>query len=438
MGSSSRPQPNEPEIHLSNDDQSAVKDIVAGAFRGIAQVIVGHPLDTVKVRLQTQTKDHKFNGLWDCLKTTFWGLYKGAQSPLYMSTFYSAVLFVTYGQSKRLFHDSSRDTPGNPNYPLREMILIGGCSGFFAASVESPMDLVKSKMQVQFDNTHREYTSSVDCARKLVRRYGFFSLFQGWSAAVCRNIPGTITYFYTYESLRYVLPRNSKGLPTELSVIVAGGISGIIFWTAIFPFDVVKSRMQTDHLDREKRVYKTVWGTLNTLHRQGGMRSLYAGFLPCLIRAFPTNAASFLAYENYRKSSILKSWDNQAGPNGSFERTTEKRTQGITPSHFEAPANHFPLNAQSSNHKAYSHNNDGTSDRGSPLRHKSQRLWAYDLFGISLGSLRKPNSSLPPPTETRTALESPDKLNTFKRTLLRTREDKNVSIATSNDPLKRQ
>lgn len=53
------------------------------------------------------------------------GLYKGAQSPLYMATFYSAVLFVTYGQAKRIFHDPTEDEPNNPHFPLREMIFIG-------------------------------------------------------------------------------------------------------------------------------------------------------------------------------------------------------------------------------------------------------------------------------------------------------------------------
>ncbi|PRP88304.1 hypothetical protein PROFUN_03413 [Planoprotostelium fungivorum] len=47
-------------------------------------------------------------------------------------------------------------------------------------------------------------------------------------------------------------------------------------------------------------------------------------------------------------------------------------TEGFT--QFEAPANHFLLGTQSSNPKLYSHNNDGTSYRGSRLRYKSRRL----------------------------------------------------------------
>jgi len=35
----------------------AFKDLSSGTFGGIAQVVSGHPLDTIKVRLQTQQPD---------------------------------------------------------------------------------------------------------------------------------------------------------------------------------------------------------------------------------------------------------------------------------------------------------------------------------------------------------------------------------------------
>ena len=52
-------------------------------FLGIAGCLVGHPFDTLKVRLQTQSVHNPvYNGLLDCiLKTLKWegigGFYKG-------------------------------------------------------------------------------------------------------------------------------------------------------------------------------------------------------------------------------------------------------------------------------------------------------------------------------------------------------------------------
>uniref|UniRef100_A0AC34R4P9 Uncharacterized protein n=1 Tax=Panagrolaimus sp. JU765 TaxID=591449 RepID=A0AC34R4P9_9BILA len=57
----------------------AALDFIAGCFGGAAGVLAGHPLDTVKVRLQTQTGVYR--GPWHCFtsiirKEHFKGLYK--------------------------------------------------------------------------------------------------------------------------------------------------------------------------------------------------------------------------------------------------------------------------------------------------------------------------------------------------------------------------
>ena len=67
---------------------SVMKDILSGTVGGIAQIIVGHPLDTIKVRLQTQCATIPvYNGTLDCTKKIFaseglLGLYSGATAPL--------------------------------------------------------------------------------------------------------------------------------------------------------------------------------------------------------------------------------------------------------------------------------------------------------------------------------------------------------------------
>jgi|SRR5579871_4742887 len=62
------------------------KGFVAGIFSGFAKLSVGHPFDTIKVRLQTSQRS-QFKGPLDCVLQTvrnegFRGLYKGATPPL--------------------------------------------------------------------------------------------------------------------------------------------------------------------------------------------------------------------------------------------------------------------------------------------------------------------------------------------------------------------
>ena len=59
---------------------SPVQDILSGTAGGIAQVLVGHPLDTVKVRMQAQEGANMVSVLKEGFKNR--NLYAGASSPL--------------------------------------------------------------------------------------------------------------------------------------------------------------------------------------------------------------------------------------------------------------------------------------------------------------------------------------------------------------------
>jgi solute carrier family 25 ornithine transporter 2/15 len=72
---------------------------------------------------------------------------------------------------------------------------------------------------------------------------------------------------------------------------VSGGIGGICLWSSIFPFDVVKSRIQVDS-SKEKMI--TV---LIRIGQKEGIAGLYRGLGPTLLRTFPSTGALFVAYE---------------------------------------------------------------------------------------------------------------------------------------------
>mmetsp|Transcript_20933 Transcript_20933/g.48357 ORF Transcript_20933/g.48357 Transcript_20933/m.48357 type:complete len:81 (-) Transcript_20933:115-357(-) len=65
-------------------------------------------------------------------------------------------------------------------------------------------------------------------------------------------------------------------------------------WTFAMPFDVPKTNVQS-------RYDTKVWGSyvpeLLKIARERGITGLYNGLGPCLIRAFPANAALFLGVE---------------------------------------------------------------------------------------------------------------------------------------------
>lgn len=77
----------------------------------------------------------------------------------------------------------------------------------------------------------------------------------------------------------------------------AGGLSAQTFWLASFPFDVIKQRIMTDSLDKDKGRYKSWLQVWLSVWRQDGIKGYYRGFVPCFLRAFPTNAAALFMFE---------------------------------------------------------------------------------------------------------------------------------------------
>jgi solute carrier family 25 carnitine/acylcarnitine transporter 20/29 len=71
-------------------------------------------------------------------------------------------------------------------------------------------------------------------------------------------MPGMGFYFGVYESLMQtqVDRYGSKSQVPLFNICIFGGISGTCYWLFIFPFDVIKSRIQAD--DYSNRKYKSI------------------------------------------------------------------------------------------------------------------------------------------------------------------------------------
>ncbi|KAG8186347.1 hypothetical protein JTE90_005875 [Oedothorax gibbosus] len=103
-------------------------------------------------------------------------------------------------------------------------------------------------------------------------------------------------YFMSYEWLQHVLTP-AGGSRSDLSVwrtLLAGGFAGICNWMVAIPADVLKSRLQTAPEGTYPRGIRDVF---KQAMREEGVRALYKGATPVMLRAFPANAACFMGYE---------------------------------------------------------------------------------------------------------------------------------------------
>lgn len=109
---------------------------------------------------------------------------------------------------------------------------------------------------------------------------------------MAREMPGYFFFFGGYEVTKNLLRSNQEEDVGLIKTIIAGGVGGMCLWTSIFPFDVVKSRIQVES-SRKKMIV-----ILRKVLREEGIRGLYKGLTPTLLRTFPSTGALFVAYEN--------------------------------------------------------------------------------------------------------------------------------------------
>ncbi|CAM4683652.1 unnamed protein product [Leuciscus chuanchicus] len=273
---------------------SPLKNFVAGGVGGLCLLFAGHPLDTIKVRLQTQGSV-VYRGTYDCLRKTVFkegvfGLYKGMGAPLAGVTPMMALNFFGFGLGKELLQ---RD----PTVPITytQICLAGMLAGVFTTVIVAPGERIKCLLQTQSSACQLKYTGPVDCGLRLYKEKGICSVYKGTVLTLIRDVPSNGIYFLTYDFLKHYLTPDGESVHhlSTSRVLLAGGIAGMVNWLIALPADVLKSNYQTATDGR----YQGLGDVLRTLLREEGARALYKGLSAVMLRAFPANAACFLGFE---------------------------------------------------------------------------------------------------------------------------------------------
>ncbi|XP_010559312.1 PREDICTED: mitochondrial carnitine/acylcarnitine carrier-like protein [Tarenaya hassleriana] len=294
----------------------AAKDLASGTVGGAAQLIVGHPFDTIKVKLQSQPAPAlgqlpKYAGAIDAVKQTIAsegprGLYKGMGAPLATVAAFNAVLFTVRGQMEALL----RSEPGVP-LTIGQQALCGAGAGVAVSFLACPTELIKCRLQAQSGVASSgggsvavavKYGGPMDVARQVLQTEGGGrGLFKGLVPTLAREVPGNAACFGVYEALkRFLAGGKDTSSLGKGSLMLAGGLGGAAFWVFVYPTDVVKSVIQVD--DHKNPKYSGSIDAFRKILRAEGVKGLYKGFGPAMARSVPANAACFLVYEMTRSS----------------------------------------------------------------------------------------------------------------------------------------
>jgi solute carrier family 25 carnitine/acylcarnitine transporter 20/29 len=292
---------------------SSGREFVAGGVGGIAGVIAGHPLETVRIRLQ-QPRVLPSAAPTGCISLLRHivntegplALYKGMTSPLSTIAFQNAVAFQTYAAfSRSLQGSSSVDEP----LSLDRVALAGVGAGTLQTLILTPVDLIKIRLQLLTIRVpSRQPVSApgpVDVMRDILRRDGVRGLYRGLGITMLRDAPSHAVYFGTYEFTREWLHPGCRKNCNEslLTMLHAGGLAGACSWICCYPLDVIKSRLQGQGAEiiggsgSGAPRYNGIIDCLRKSVSEEGIKVLWRGLGTAVARAYLVNGAIFSAYE---------------------------------------------------------------------------------------------------------------------------------------------
>uniref|UniRef100_W5MYN3 Solute carrier family 25 member 13 n=1 Tax=Lepisosteus oculatus TaxID=7918 RepID=W5MYN3_LEPOC len=174
-------------------------EILAGGCAGGSQVIFTNPLEIVKIRLQVAgeiTTGPRVSALSVIRDLGFFGLYKGAKACFLRDIPFSAIYFPCYAHAKAAFADEDGQVGAG------SLLLAGVLAGMPAASLVTPADVIKTRLQVAARAGQTTYTGVTDCFRKILREEGPRAFWKGAGARVFRSSPQFGVTLLTYELLQ--------------------------------------------------------------------------------------------------------------------------------------------------------------------------------------------------------------------------------------------
>ncbi|KAL9962186.1 hypothetical protein ACROYT_G031267 [Oculina patagonica] len=288
--------------------------VAGGVAGGVSRTCVS-PLERVKMLLQIQVTEARYTSVTQTLVKIgrdegLYGYFKGNGTNIVRIVPYTAVQFAAYEEFKKLLK-IPEDT--REQHPIMRLTA-GAMAGIVSSTVTYPLDLIRTRLAVQGEGSERRYRNIRHACVTIVREEGgLFSgaLFRGLGPSLIGIAPYIGLNFAVYESLKgYVMTyyhaqagghklrvlTHEGDLPVVIK-LSCGAVAGAVAQSGTYPLDVVRRRMQMKGATGELFKYNSTWHAFNVIVKTEGIRGLFKGMWPNLLKVAPTIGIQFAVYE---------------------------------------------------------------------------------------------------------------------------------------------
>ncbi|ORZ38008.1 mitochondrial carrier domain-containing protein [Catenaria anguillulae PL171] len=182
---------------------------------------------------------------------------------------------------------------GSNSLPPFGHALSGSAGALIALALTYPLDIIKTRMQVQsgalLKKSNRafvededlvpEYTSMWHAFQSILGNEGIEGLYAGLPAGLLGTASSNFAYFFWYQTIREYHARRATG-PTSTAVELAlGALAGALSQLTTIPVSVVITRQQTTPKAR-RMTFSETW---MSIVREEGVTALWKGLKPSMV-----------------------------------------------------------------------------------------------------------------------------------------------------------
>ncbi|KAL8290560.1 hypothetical protein RQP46_002818 [Phenoliferia psychrophenolica] len=281
--------------------------IVASSASAVSARLFTHPLDTLRIKVQT------YPGAivppWRDLfpKPRMRSLYAGLPVAVAFSMPALSIYLTSYEGSKRWLahHLLPKDRKPTLLQQMPIFILAGGVAEIASGAFWTPLEVLKSRLQKGGEGT----TSGTKLLGKIWREEGYRGVWRGYWVSMAIFIPSISLYWLIYETLKgKYIPNydaykpappsdpNMGGIPLTARYTLCSVVACTIAASVTNPIELVQSRWQTSagRGGGIRTIIRDLW-------KQGGPKAFMRGMGIRVMYAIPANGISMTVYESLKR-----------------------------------------------------------------------------------------------------------------------------------------
>ncbi len=173
------------------------------------------------------------------------------------------------------------------------MVVIQDCKYFINLRIHiiinTPCELIKCRQQLN----DKKYVSMKEIASYVYKSEGIRGLYRGLVVSFHRDFFSFGGYFFIYYKMKDYW--KEKGTLSDFKLMLAGGLSGALTWLITYPFDTLKTIIQTNYNKNTLSIKEAY--LINVKSTDTKIMGLFKGLGPTLVRGFYCNAVIFYTNE---------------------------------------------------------------------------------------------------------------------------------------------